>query len=265
MSPLFRFMMRRHRWTCGLCLIIPLGLGVVFGIIYPMFERERAAFGPMFSVFRKWFSNLPDFLSPDGAFVWPFMHPLTLMIYGLAPAIPAIALPSGERGRGSLDLLLATPLSRKRMILTVVAFMAPVCAAMALAPFVGALIGASMAGVTGQVPFGAYGLASVEAFALSFCLGAFALLLSVRSRDRGQATLRFAVTCFAMFVVDFIAVVWKGHGPLLKRCGPLGYYHPLELARGETHLIVVDLIVLLGAASAFVGCAVISQSRRRSA
>lgn len=265
MSPLFRLLVRRHWWTCGICLLLPLGLGIVLGFIYPLFDRERATFGPLFEMVRKWFSDIPDFLSPEGAFVWPYMHPMTLMTYALAPAIPCLALPAGERGRGSLDLLLATPLSRKRLVVSIVSFMVPVNLAMALAPFLGALAGSAIAGAFEEIPIGAYALASVEAFALSFFLGSFALLLSVHARDRGQATLIFAASCFAMFLVDLLSMVWKGQGWWVARLGPLGYYHPLKFAHGESVPMVWDLLVLLGLGSVFVAWAVARQDTRRSA
>lgn len=262
---LLAFLLRRHWWTCGLCVLLPVMLGSVVGAIYPTMEKERNVVGPMLDLVRKWFPDLPNFLRPEGAFVWPYMHPMTLLSYALAPAIVALAQPAGERGRGSLDLLLSSRLSRARFVTTVFAFVVPVTMAMAMGPFVGSFIGASMCGELEAIPLGAYLLCSVEGCALSLFFGSFALLVSVWARDRGQATLVFVGFSLSTFIVDFIGQVWQGAPEWVYRISPFGYYHPLSLAYEQDVPVAQDLLVLLGGTAVFVVGAVWAAERRRSA
>jgi len=262
---LLAFLMRRHWWTCGLCVMLPVMIGSIVGVIYPTMEKERSVIGPMLDLMRNWFPELPNFLRPEGAFVWPYMHPMTLLAYVLAPAIVALAQPAGERGRGSLDLILATRLSRSRLVSSVFLFLVPVSIVMGLGPFLGSVIGSALCGELGAVPLGAYLLCSVEASALSLFFGSLALLVSVRSRDRGQATLVFAAITIGWFLVDVVSQMWKDAPDWVARAGPFGYYDPLGLAREQQVPLALDLFVLLGGVAVCVGCAIWSARRRRSA
>ncbi len=264
-GPFFVFLLRRHWWTCGLCALIPLSLGLMVGAFFPTMESERKVFGPMLDLIRNtWFPDLPDFLSPAGAFVWPYMHPMTIAACALAPAIVALAQPAGLRGQGSLDLLLATPLSRTRLVGTVCAFMVPVAMAMGLGPLLGSILGALRCEELASIPVDRYLLCSVAAAALTMFFGSIALLISCLARDRGQATFFYTGFVLLSFVVNSIAQMWKDVR-WIESYGPIGYYHPLNLANGEPVPFALDLTVLLGGSVVATAAALRWSARRRSA
>ena len=135
----------------------------------------------------------------------------------------------------------------------------------ALGPFIGSFIGSTLCGEVGAVPLGAYLLCSVEASALSLFFGSLALLVSVRARDRGQATLIFVAVTLAWFLVDVVSQMWKGAPDWIGRASPFGYYDPLGLAYQQEVSFTLDLLVLLVGAAVFLGWAVWLARRRRFA
>jgi ABC-type transport system involved in multi-copper enzyme maturation permease subunit len=261
---LFRLLLRRHGWLCAFCAVPPLGLGTVMGIIYPLFEKERQTFAPFFGFVRRFFSDFPDFMTPAGAFVWPFMHPMTLLSLAIAPAIPVLALPAGDRGTGTLDLLLATPLRRGSLIITLGTFLIPVSALIALAAYAGSLIGASVAGVIDQVDPGAYALVALNAWLLSMCLGFLGLLVSTLSPHRGTATWVLVALLLLFFIVDVLGSLWRG-AAWIGSLGPLGYYDPVALIARPPGTLAFDAAVLVVSIGALWGLALWVQINRRRA
>ncbi|MAE62822.1 MAG: hypothetical protein CMJ18_01000 [Phycisphaeraceae bacterium] len=261
---LFRFLWVRHWWTCALCLLPPLGLGLIMGVVYPLFEREKKAFAGVFNFMRRYFPELPDFFSPAGAFVWPFMHPMTLVCLALAPAIPLLGLPAGERGTKSLDLLLATPLGRGPLVGTLVSFAVPVSACVGLAAWIGTLGGAAVAGRADDVPVLAYGLVALNATAMSVMLGSLVLVFSVIGRDRAHASILYAAAVIMFFMADTVGGLWRG-GAWIRTLTPLGYYDPSTIATEKADGLGTDLLVLFGIAIVLWIIAWRLQERRRTA
>ena len=183
-GPLLGLLLRRHRLSLGLCGLIPVALGIVAGLLYPTFARERALITAFASQLRI-VGEQVDLLKPAGAFTLGFQHPLVLLTLALAPAIPATALPAGERGRGGLDLLLATALPRRAMLGTVLAVVGLAAAWLGATAMVGAGIGSTLAGVAGEVPWGALTVVAANAIALALVSGTGATLSSRSRRGCG--------------------------------------------------------------------------------
>jgi hypothetical protein len=265
---LFTFLARRHALTCGLCSLLPMVIGAMIGFVYPSYAMERDVLLPLIKrmplskiVFRSDL-DIVDIFSPSGAFNIPFQHALTQLAFAVSAAIPAIGLPAAERGTGTLHLMLSTRLTRKSLVLTTALFLVPVAAVMGFAPFVGSLIGASGAGVSGQLPLGTYAWTAAHGAALTLFLGAVGLLVSVCSRDRTAATVRYVALMAVFWLVDVASRLWKNQD-WISKLTPLGYYNP-GVNLGERSHSLFDLSVLLGGAALSVASAMFLEDRRRS-
>jgi ABC-type transport system involved in multi-copper enzyme maturation permease subunit len=262
---LLRFMARRHGLAIALSVLIPVLLGLVGGMLYPSFIGERQVISTLLKTFK--IAKLLglgelDFLSPGGFFLLTFTHPLSLTALALAPAIPAMSLPAGERTRGSLELLLATRLERWKLVSAVALFILPVAVVAGSMPWVGSVLGVTLAGVADEAPLGTYALISANAAVLSLFLGSVALLFSVTARERGAATGRYVAFIVLAVLLEFGSNLWS-EGNRLLYLTPFGYYDAKGLVLGtadswRNFLVLAGGALLLGAAAAT--CA----QRRRS-
>jgi len=104
-------------------LVISAGLvlmGVVMPVMYAAFGEQMSAFidsVPFFSQLASSFGG-GNVMSLEGSMALAFNHPFTLLLMGiLAIAFPALAI-AGERERGTLEVTLSRPISRRSLLLT---------------------------------------------------------------------------------------------------------------------------------------------------
>lgn len=115
------------RYTFGSNLlrlaVIAVGLvlmGIVMPVMYSAFGVEMTEFidsVPFFSQVINGFGG-GNVLSLTGSMAFAFQHPFTLLLVGImAIAFPALAI-AGERDRGTLEVTLSRPISRRGLLLT---------------------------------------------------------------------------------------------------------------------------------------------------
>ncbi len=104
-------------------VVIALGLvlmGIVMPLMYSAFGVEMAEFidsVPFFSQLVNGFGG-GNVLSLTGSMAFAFQHPFTLLLVGImAIAFPALAI-AGERDRGTLEVTLSRPISRRGLLFT---------------------------------------------------------------------------------------------------------------------------------------------------
>jgi len=103
--------------ACALGLLV---WGAILPVMYATFGKDVAALmgtNPLFEQFSRFGGG--DLFSLHGAIALGFIHPFTLLLMGImAIGFPAIAI-AGERQRGTLEVILARPISRRAMYATV--------------------------------------------------------------------------------------------------------------------------------------------------
>jgi ABC-type transport system involved in multi-copper enzyme maturation permease subunit len=118
-GPLFWRTIAANRVRLVLCAIGLAAWGLVLPMMYATFGKDMARLlgsNPMFEQFSRFGGG--DLFSLHGAIALGFIHPFTLLLMGImAIGYPAIAI-AGERQRGTLEVLLARPISRHRLYLT---------------------------------------------------------------------------------------------------------------------------------------------------
>jgi len=104
-------------------VVIAAGLslmGVVMPVMYSAFGVEMEEFiesVPFFSQLINGFGG-GNVLSLTGSMAFAFQHPFTLLLVGImAVAFPALAI-AGERDKGTLEVTLSRPISRRGLLLT---------------------------------------------------------------------------------------------------------------------------------------------------
>lgn len=265
-GPLFRLLLRRHRVSIALLGFVPILLGGVMGFIYPKFSKQRELLKVFGNITEFLGQGQMDMLSPRGAFTMPFQHPLLLVLFAVMVAIPATALPAGERGRKALDLLCAAPLSRRACMTTVTAVIVIAAMVMGATGLLGAFVAAWFSGELGSdIPWLTFTAIAGNVAALSICLGGGALLASAHAPDRATAATWYGIGVVLMFIIDVTARMWKAAG-WLEWCTPYGFHRPSAAAslNGSAMHAIADTAMLLGLAVLLYAAAFVSAERRAS-
>jgi len=110
---LFGRTLAAYRVRVVLCALGVFAWGLVPPMIYATFGRQLAAFiqgNPLFSQFSQFGGG--DIFSVTGTIALGFIHPFTIVLLGIfAVGFSTVAV-AGERQRGTLEVVLARPISR---------------------------------------------------------------------------------------------------------------------------------------------------------
>lgn len=241
-------------WAFGLVAAV-----VLTTAFYPSISRNAASFEKLLESLpaglRKAFGE--DFASPAGylqARLFSIFAPVLLLIYAIGAGSRSIA---GEEERQTLDLLLSTPVARRRVVLDKA--LAMIVATVGL----GAVLALAIV-VTGP-PFDlAVSVANVVAAAaacvlLALAFGAIALAVGAGTGRRSVAVGVTAGAAAGAYLIDILALSVSGLG-WLHRITPFFYYRdPEPIVHG---LYPVDAIVLGAIAVVSVAIAAWSFERR---
>lgn len=221
---------------------------------YPSIRENAASFERLLESLpaglRKAFGE--DFASPAGylqARLFSIFAPVLLLIYAIGAGSRAIA---GEEERRTLDLLLSTPVGRRRVLWD---------KALAMVMATGGLgaVLASAIAVTGppfdvSVPVAHVAAAVADCVLLALAFGAVALLVGAATGRRSLAIGVSAGVAAGSYLVDVIALSVGGL-TWLQRLSPFFYYRaPEAIVHGldPADAVVLAAIVVVAVAVAFV-------------
>jgi ABC-2 type transport system permease protein len=164
---------------------------------------------------------------------------------------------AGEESRGTIDVLLSYPVSRRRMVLEKWAAVMLACVVIAAAVFVFGEAGAAIS--ASSLPADALFAALFMLLLLGLAFGAIALAVSAYTGNRGAAIGISVALLVAMYLVDALANIVDG----LNAIRPLSlfrYYMGNDPLRYGVNL--GDAAVLIAVTVAFLAIAIVAFDRR---
>jgi len=245
---------RRLRGSLALGVGMSL-LGLLMVAFFPSVQASGAdleayveslppAFAEAFGI--EAFTTLGGFLAAElYAFGW-------VILLGLYVAYRAGGSVAGDVERGRMDLLLSTPVSRRRVVVeSFASLLVPVAVVNAvafLAVYAGTLA------IDGSIPL--LDLLAVHLLSVPYLLacGGIGLLLSVALRRRGLAERAALGAVFALFLVETVAS--SAGYDAVAALSPTAYYDPTavlvhgEYAVGDAVLLSVATLLLVAASAA---------------
>ena len=216
---------RANRLRVAVVTVALLAWGTLLPIIFDAFGTqfqglfESGTLPPQFAQF-----GGGDIFSLTGAVALGFVHPIAVglnLVFAVGFATAAVA---GERQRGTLEVLLSRPLSR-RVVYATLALAGDIFIAITIAGLsLGSLIGATITGRTAELGVGNLPLMWLNGVLLYWAFGAIGLLASV-SFDRlsPAVSLTLAVVLISYFL-DVLGSLW----PDAKGLQPLSLFHYVD-------------------------------------
>ncbi|MGA9139823.1 MAG: ABC transporter permease subunit [Methanocella sp.] len=207
--------------------------------------------------FQALLGKTPDFTSFDGFMSMEAFGLTSLVICGYVGFLTASFL-AGEIEMKTIDLLLAQPISRVRLVIDRYGALVPVIVLLVLAMLAGVFIGTKYMNIGASYQWFACALAFMGLFMLAF--GAISLFISAIMSDgriAGIVSLGLLIVMYFMETVgesvEKLAIVRSLSLFHYARYSEILVYHDLSIA---------NIAVLIGIAIAFVALAVIAFRRR---
>ncbi len=195
-----------------------------------------------------------DMLSLAGVVAIGFIHPLAVamvLVFALGFTVNAVA---GERQRGTLEVLLARPISRRRIYGTLLVASVLFIGVAVAAQVVGIVVGSALSGELGGLAADRLALMWLNAVLVFVAIGAVSLLASV-SFDRLSPALTISLAIILLwYFLEILGSLWAA----AKGLQPWSLFHYLDPrgALGGTmsaaDWIIPTTIIVVAVAAALV-------------
>ncbi|MFL5727402.1 MAG: ABC transporter permease subunit [Chloroflexota bacterium] len=177
-----------------------------------------------------------DIFSLSGSIALGAIHPISLILNSVFAVGFATAAVAGERQRGTLEVLLARPLSRRGTYLTLLLATLTFVAVGLLATILGAVLGSAIAGVLDQLDVQRLPSLWLNGFLLFAAIAAIGLAASV-SFDRLTPALGItAGVVVVMYFLEVLGTFWPD-ATGLQPYSLFHYYQPKQLLEGSLPLV----------------------------
>ncbi len=193
-----------------------------------------------------------DYTTPAGYLgieLFSLIVPLLLIIAAVATGAGAIA---GEEDRGTLDLLMSLPVTRRRVTAEKLGAMAAEVAGLALVLLIALWVGARL--IDMEISFAHIAAAVVAAALLAAGYGAIALFLGAATGSRGIAIGVSAALAVAAYLINSLAAL-VSQLETAQRFTPFYHYStsdPLRRGLSGGHTAALILVVVVASAAALV-------------
>jgi ABC-2 type transport system permease protein len=243
-----------HTWRLQRIKLAVVSLGLaVWGFVTPVIYGE---FGSQFKALLE-SGMIPeqfvrfgggDIFSLTGAIALGFIHPIAIILSSVFAVGFSAAAVAGERQRGTLEVTLARPISRRSLSITLLLAAAGFVGVTTTALIAGGIAGATFEGVRHELPMDRLPMLWANAVLLFSAIAAIGLAASV-SFDRFSPA--FGVTLgvtVVSYCLEVLGSLWPDAQPL-QRYALFHYLKPKDILLGATPTAdAVILLAILGAA-----------------
>jgi ABC-2 type transport system permease protein len=165
-----------------------------------------------------------DPFSLEGSIALGYIHPIAIILLAIFAVGFATTAVAGERQRGTLEVVLARPVSRRALYLTMLAALVLFLAIVLAASLVGTVAGAALAGVLDELPADRLPALWLNGMLLWTAIGAIGLAASV-SFDRLTPALGVTV---AIVIVSYFLEILGSLWPDAAGLQPYSIFHYLK-------------------------------------
>jgi beta-exotoxin I transport system permease protein len=202
--------LRWNRVRLAVVVLASFGWGILIPIIYVNFSdafKQLANSG----AFPKELMNFGSgsLFTLPGALTLGLQHPMAIAFVGIFAVGSTTGAVAGERERGTLEVLLARPISRRTLYVTLAAACATLVGIVVLALLAGQLAGVFLQGVQGELDMSQMPLVFLNGLLLWAAFAAFGLAASV-SFDRIAPAIGLTLAYVVVsYFLEILGSLWK--------------------------------------------------------
>lgn len=248
-------------------MLFGLGLGIVPGLLtsfLPQLEEGLSKVLAAFPFFRTFIQallgeDLGENINPQNlqAIIW--VHPTVLALLWAQEIVFCTRVPAGEIDRGTIDLLLSWPVSRRRIFMAETIVWLSVGIGLCSMMLAGHLIARHFAPSEVEVPIERIFMVLANLYCLYLAVGGLAFAVSAASDQRGRAMAIVFTIVLVSFLLNFLVQFWQQIA-WLAPLSLLHYYQPAEiLATGSFPSANMFCLGIVGVASWLVGLEVFAR------
>ena len=246
-GPLLRHTLRGQRIRLGLVCLALAGWGAIPPIVYVRFgSRFQSLFQSGFLPPEMARFGGGDIFSLAGAIALGLIHPISIILVAVFAVGFTTSAVAGERQRGTLENLLARPISRRSLYVTLAVATLLFLSAAIASLLAGSIGGAAFSGIVRELPVERLPLLWLNGVLLHASLASIGLAASV-TFDRLPPALGLTLGCaVAMYAFEVLGSLWPA-AAWLQSYSLFHYPKAKEILNGAP--AAVDLAVLAGIAS----------------
>jgi hypothetical protein len=223
----------------------------VLVVVAATYLAERGGFSQFLALLPAFVQQMAGavFSSFASMVAFGYFHPVVIITF-VGTGIVIASEPAADVESGAVDLVLARPLPRSRLVLRSILMTAATTMLMA-----GLMVTASRTGLVFLAEPGA-GLSTrallklaTNLVAVAWVMGALSLLLATIARRRGTAAGGAGIIGLALYFLNFLAEVWPRLRPYAP-FSPFHYYQPTAIVSGTGGSWAADVMMLVAAAAA---------------
>jgi beta-exotoxin I transport system permease protein len=240
-----RLYLQTLRWNqvrLAAILVAAIGWGILFPIIYVQFAELFKQFANSGALPKQLmnFGSGSLFTLP-GALTLSLQHPLAIAFVGIFAVGSTVSAVAGEREGGTLEVLLARPISRRRLYITVALACLTLISMVMLALLVGQLIGVAIEGVGDELQLVQMPLVFLNGVMLWAAFAAFGLAASV-SFDRHAPALGLTMAYLLLnYFLEILGSLWKDVD-WSQQYSLFHHFNPGKILTGNT--VWTDFLIL---------------------
>jgi ABC-type transport system involved in multi-copper enzyme maturation permease subunit len=254
----WRLLLQTIRWNrvkLVALIVAGFGWGILIPVIYTSFSdaiRELANSGAIPRQLMNFGSG--NLFSVPGAITIGFQHPLAIAFLGIFAIGTTTGAIAGERERGTLEVLLARPLSRRSLYVTIAIAVAVLLAVELVSLLAGLWTGVLLTDIGDQVNGSALWLVFANGLLLWGAFAAFGLAASV-SFDRHAPAIGLALAYLLVnYFLEILGSLWTD-AAWSQEYSLFHHFQPAELLTGKadpTDFLILGVAILVPVAYALV-------------
>jgi ABC-2 type transport system permease protein len=255
-ATLFGHLWRSQRTKLVIVCVAMLAWSSFLPVIYKSFGQQMKALVDS-GIIPKQLTNFggADVFSLPGAVAVGYIHPIAIILISIFAIGFATSAVAGERQRGTLEVLLARPISRRTVYLTMLGAVLFFVGLVLLASILGTVLGSAIVGVGGELAVARLPLLWLNGMLLWGSIAAIALAASV-SFDRLTPALGLTL---AIVVLSYFLYVLASLWPDAKGLEPYSLFYYLasrDILNGIVNVGGLALLAVVGAAAIAVALVV---------
>jgi ABC-2 type transport system permease protein len=240
-----RLYLQTLRWNqvrLAAIVVASIGWGILIPVIYVAFAdafKELADSGAFPRELLNFGSG--SLFTLPGALTLGLQHPLAIAFVAIFAVGSSVSAVAGEREGGTLEVLLARPISRRRLYVTLAAAVLTLIAIVMLALLVGQIIGVFIQGVGDELELRQMPLVVLNGVMLWAAFAAFGLAASVSFDRHGPAIGLTMAYLLINYFLEILGSLWRDVD-WSQQYSLFHHFNPGKILIGNTEW--VDFLIL---------------------